>query len=140
VPERPIVLVSGEAVRAMVEASRRLGERRPAEALAELDRAERLGPGDPAPVFRSTLNGRRALSLAWLGRLDEAVARAQEGLSQWRDNPDAHMALALARADQARLDEAAEHVDSVLAIDPGYPRAAGLRDLLRVERRRALGR
>jgi len=131
---RPIVLLEVEAVRRLMKANELYGARRPREALVELREAERLEPGPDAVVFRSMVAGRRALSLVDLGAHEQAEHEAQRCLGLLRDNADGHLVLALLWGDRGLFTEAEAQVDTVLRIEPEYPGAARLREILRAGR------
>jgi hypothetical protein len=128
--ERPIVIVPPAAARAAAIAERQLSHDAPDSVLRAIEQAEReLGAVD-APVFRGVLEGRRALALGLQGRYAAADSAERRSLRWWTDNPDAHMANAILLAEASRPDEAARELEHVLRLEPEYPHARELLELL----------
>jgi adenylate cyclase len=89
----------------------------PAEALAEMDRLERLGLHD---VMRSVYDLARADIEVGLGKFPQAEADARKAVAGGGQNAWAWVTLALALAAQDRLDEAREAMREAKQIAPGF--------------------
>jgi hypothetical protein len=115
--DRPIVLIDPEAIRCVIRANQAIAENRHAEALALLDRAEQLGPGPGATVFRGLVLGPRAICVALQGDRARAEAMALESTQLWPDEPSVHLLLGLLWGHAGRFDDAEAQARVVLSID-----------------------
>jgi hypothetical protein len=122
-----VALIDPEAARLLHVGLAAMREARPDVALADLDRAEAALTDSSARVFRGQLAGKRALVLAGLNRGAEAEQEALRSLALWRAGDDARLMLALLRARQGRLAEAAALLDTLIALYPDDRDARRLR-------------
>ena len=101
-------------------------------AMAELARADSLQPDTTARVFRSRVAGRRAFSLAQLGRTAQAEREARSALALWRECSDARYAPAWVLAAAGRDSQSIAHLDTLISFYPANRAAAALRDTVRI--------
>lgn len=88
---------------------------RPAEAIAEIDRALRLSPKDPLASMFLTL---RSFCQYWLHDYAEAFASAQRATQLHARESWARLALAIAAQAQGRHEEATRSIAEALRLDP----------------------
>jgi hypothetical protein len=124
--EPQLALVEPDAMRAMLEAGAALDRQEWSAALARLDRADSLQQDRAALVFRSLVQGKRALAHAYRRETDAAEGAARRSLALWRGDTDARLVLAGLWSSEGRLREAMDQIDSLLAVDPGDQRALDL--------------
>jgi tetratricopeptide (TPR) repeat protein len=95
-----------------------LEEKRPDQAIAEYEAADKLG--QPDPDIETAL----ANLLLEQGRIEEAIAYYRQVVRLQPSSALAHYNLAVGLHRLSRLSEAIVHYKEALAIDPGYPDAA----------------
>jgi tetratricopeptide (TPR) repeat protein len=88
----------------------------PAKALELLDRAERISPRDPRAWFMASARANAHLQAEHYG---EAASCARKALARNPRSARALRFLAMSLARLGQLDEAAEVIRQVLAIEPG---------------------
>jgi len=122
-----IVLLSPDAMRAQDRAYRWIHAGQWAAGFEPLALADSLTPDPRDVVFHADNAGYRAFAFLQLHRYDEAEAEARRSLSLSPTTRNALLVMGSVLGIQGRFDEALEHVDHLLRLEPGEPSARALR-------------
>jgi tetratricopeptide (TPR) repeat protein len=123
----PIVLLPPEAMREQDRAYRRIVADHWAAGFEPLGIADSLTRDPAYVVFHGDNAGYRAFALLQLHRYAEAETEARRALALNRNSRNGLIVLASALATRGRFDQALEHVDHLLRLEPGDPSALALR-------------
>ena len=123
----PIVLLPPEAMREQDRAYRRIVADQWSAGFEPLMIADSLTTDPAYVVFHGDNAGYRAFALLQLLRYAEAETEARRALALNRSSRNGLIVLASALATRGRFDEALEHVDHLLRLEPGDASALALR-------------
>jgi tetratricopeptide (TPR) repeat protein len=112
----------------------RFRQQRMSDAVEAYQRARRV---DPALGGDATVLGRLAAALASIGRVNEAVSAAQQGVAQRPDDPELQKMLGQTLALNGRVGDAVPHFRRAVELAPGDAQA---RQFLATAERQAVGR